>query len=84
MALHTLWEELIVPGSAVAAGAIIEHERTKEILLVKTHKWGGRYSIVGGKVKRNERLSDTLLREVSEETGLKGTVGKHLATFDPD
>lgn len=81
-ALHKLWEELMVPGSVVAAGAIIEHERTKEILLVKTHKWGNRYSIVGGKVRRNERLDQTLLREVKEETGLTGAVGKHLATFD--
>jgi hypothetical protein len=36
--LHKLWEELMVPGSVVAAGAIIEHELSKEILLVKTHK----------------------------------------------
>ena len=81
-ALHKLWEELMVPGSVVAAGAIIEHVPTKEILLVKTHKWGNRYSIVGGKVKRNERLDETLLREVKEETGLRGKVGRHLSTFD--
>ncbi len=81
-ALHKLWEDLMVPGSVVAAGAIIEYEPTKEILLVKTHKWGSRYSIVGGKVKRNERLDETLVREVKEETGLRGAVGRHLATFD--
>lgn len=80
--LHKLWQDLMVPGSVVAAGAIIEHEGTKEILLVKTHKWGNRYSIVGGKVKRNERLDETLLREVREETGLAAKVGQHLATFD--
>lgn len=80
--LHKLWEKLMVPGSVVAAGAIIEHELTREILLVKTHKWGGRYSIVGGKVRKNERLNEALLREVKEETGLSGNVGKHLATFD--
>ncbi len=72
----------MIPGSVVAAGAIIEHLPTKEILLVKTHKWGNRYSIVGGKVKRNERLDETLLREVKEETGLRGKVGRHLSTFD--
>jgi ADP-ribose pyrophosphatase YjhB (NUDIX family) len=81
-ALHALWEDLMVPGSVVAAGAIIEHERTGDILLVKTHKWGDRYSIVGGKVKRNERLDQTLLREVHEETGLRGSVGRHICTFD--
>jgi len=81
-ALHTLWQDLMVPGSVVATGAIIEHERTKEILLVKTHKWGDRYSIVGGKVRRNERLDQALLREVKEETGLRGGLGRHLVTFD--
>lgn len=82
--IHALWEDLMVPGSVVAAGAIIEREvkDKKEILLVKTHKWGGRYSIVGGKVRRNERLDSALLREVFEETGLSGKVGKHITTFD--
>ena len=85
--IHKLWEDLMVPGSIVAAGAIIEHQplrgrQEKEILLVKTHKWGDRYSIVGGKVKRNERLRDALLREVKEETNLSGQVGNHICTFD--
>ena len=85
--IHRLWQELMVPGSVVATGAIIEHQprksaAQKEILLVKTHKWGGRYSIVGGKVRRNERLQQALLREVREETSLEGEVGDHLCTFD--
>ncbi|HSX44968.1 MAG TPA: NUDIX domain-containing protein [Candidatus Saccharimonadales bacterium] len=85
--IHKLWEELMVPGSVVATGAIIEHQpkrsrQAKEILLVKTHKWGNRFSVVGGKVRRNELLHQTLLREVKEETGLKGAVGAHICTFD--
>jgi len=85
--LHKLWEELIVPGSVVAAGAVIEYDPgytldKKEILLVKTHKWGGRYSIVGGKVRSNELLVDALLREVREETSLSGDAGRHICTFD--
>jgi ADP-ribose pyrophosphatase YjhB (NUDIX family) len=83
-AIHKLWIDLIVPGSVIATGAIIERriKDTNEILLVKTHKWGNRYSIVGGKVRRNERLNEALLREVREETGLQGEVGRHIATFD--
>ncbi len=86
-AIHKLWEELMVPGSVVAVGGIIEYEslnskREKDILLVKTHKWGGQYSIVGGKVRRNERLEDALIREVREETGLKAAIGEHICTFD--
>ena len=85
--IDRLWNDLMVPGSVVAAGAIIEFQPKKstiekEVLLVKTHKWGHRYSIVGGKVRRNESLTSALLREVKEETNLKGDVGKHLATFD--
>ena len=85
--IHKLWQDLMVPGSVVAAGAIIEHQpstsrKEKEVLLVKTHKWGNRYSIVGGKVRRNERLRDALLREVHEETGLRGEIGAHICTFD--
>ena len=85
--INKLWSDLMVPGSVVAAGAIIEFQPNKstigrEILLVKTHKWGHRYSIVGGKVRRNESLKAALLREVKEETNLTGSVGRHLATFD--
>ena len=86
-AIHRLWEDLMVPGSVVATGGIIEHDdgrarREREILLVKTHKWTGRWSVVGGKVRRGERLLDALVREVKEETGLAGRPGAHLATFD--
>ncbi|MEK7649994.1 MAG: NUDIX domain-containing protein [Patescibacteria group bacterium] len=84
--IHALWEDLMVPGSVVAVGGIIEYtntrKREKEILLVKTHKWGGRFSVVGGKVRRNERIEDALRREIREETGLKSSVGEHICTFD--
>lgn len=86
-AIHALWEDLIVPGSVVTVGGIIEYagpdaKKEKETLLVKTHKWGGRYSMVGGKVRRNERLAAALLREVKEETGLHANIGHHICTFD--
>ncbi len=83
--IHRLWEDLIVPGSVIAVGGIIEYtprHGQPEVLLVQTHKWGDQFSIVGGKVRRNERLDEALVREVHEETGLHGAVGSHLATFD--
>lgn len=83
--LARLWRSLLVPGSVVATGAIIEHVRPgggREVLLVRTHKWRDRFSIVGGKVHRGERLDDALRREVMEETGLEGLIGAHLCSFD--
>lgn len=85
-AIYKLWESLVMPGSVVAAGAIIEYQKAKgsekEILLVKTHKWGDKYSVIGGKVKRNERLDDALVREIKEESGLNAYVGEDICTFD--
>jgi len=86
-AIHQLWLDLMVPGSIVAVGGIIEYAKPtqsgeKEVLLVKTHKWGGRYSIVGGKVRRNERLADAWMREIKEETGLGADVGEDICAFD--
>ena len=77
----------MVPGSVVATGGIIEYDNGRnlggrEILLVQTHKWGNRWSVVGGKVRRRERLLDALAREVREETGLRVRPGAHLTTFD--
>lgn len=84
--LHERWKNLVLPSSIVATGAIIEYEdpqrKERDILLVKTHKWLGRYSVVGGKVRRNESLHQTLKREIQEETGLSSRIRKHLATFD--
>lgn len=86
-AIHKLWEDLMVPGSVVAVGGIIEYaganaKEEKEVLLVKTHKWGNRFSMIGGKVRRNERLEDALMREIKEESGLQSKVGEHICTFD--
>lgn len=88
--IHRVVEDLILPGSIIAVGAIIvdnsnkryKKGQEKDILLVKTHKWGGRYSIVGGKVRRGERLADGLKREVKEETGLDSGVEESICTFD--
>jgi nucleoside triphosphatase len=42
-----------------------------KILLVRSHKWGGLYSVPGGHVEFGEKLEEAVVREVAEETGLK-------------
>jgi len=41
-----------------------------ELLLLKSHKWPGKYVVPGGHVELGERLEDTAVRETKEETGL--------------
>jgi nucleoside triphosphatase len=44
--------------------------RAGELLLLRSHKWPGRYVVPGGHVELGERLEDAALRETREETGL--------------
>jgi len=41
-----------------------------ELLLLKSHKWPGRYVVPGGHVELGERIEEAVIREVKEETGL--------------
>ncbi len=51
-------------------GALIIN-KNDQLLLVKTHKWKGKYTIPGGHVEIGESLSAALEREIREETGLE-------------
>ncbi len=50
-------------------GALI-FNREDKILLMKSHKWKGKYVMPGGHVELGERIENALKREVKEETGL--------------
>ncbi len=50
-------------------GALI-FEPEGKMLLVKSHKWRGKYVVPGGHIEVGEKMTETLLREVKEETGL--------------
>lgn len=60
------------PGVAyplVTVGALIVGPSGR-VLLIRTHKWGDRWGVPGGKVDWGESLLDAVHREVHEETGL--------------
>ncbi len=53
----------------VTVGALIR-DRSGRYLMLRTHKWSGKWGIPGGKVKRGESSEQALIRELKEETGL--------------
>lgn len=53
----------------VTVGALI-FDPEDRLLLLKTHKWGDRYGLPGGKIEDGETMAQALVREVKEETGL--------------
>lgn len=53
----------------VTAGALIFNPEGK-ILLIKSHKWKGKYTIPGGHIELGETIEEALRREIKEETGL--------------
>jgi phosphoglycolate phosphatase len=51
-------------------GALI-HDEAGRVLMIRTHKWGHRWGIPGGKIRRGEPSLTALRREVREETALE-------------
>src|SRR3989344_5142038 len=88
--IQSMVQDMILPGSIIAVGAIIvdysgkryRRGQERDVLMVQTHKWGNRFSIVGGKVQRNETLVKALHREVKEEIGSEAGVEESICTFD--
>lgn len=58
-------------------GALIFNDKD-QLLIVKTHKWKGNYTIPGGHVEMGERLEEAIEREIWEETGLNLIRAKYL------
>ena len=51
-------------------GALIVNDKG-EILLVKSYKWGNKYTVPGGHIELGERSETAVKREVKEEVGLE-------------
>ncbi len=58
------------PPPVPTVGALIFDDSLR-VLMVRTHKWSGRWGIPGGKIKFGERSDDALRRELLEETNLQ-------------
>lgn len=51
------------------AGTFIQNYKG-EIILIKTHKWNGKYCVPGGHIEVGETIEQALKREAKEEMGL--------------
>lgn len=71
-------EEKKYPEAIV--GALVVNKEGK-IILAKSKKWDGKYTIFGGHVEMGEKLEDAVLREIKEESNLDVKVVARLG-FD--
>jgi nucleoside triphosphatase len=58
-------------------GALIVNAKG-EVLLVRSKKWGTKYTVPGGHIELGERAEDAIVREVKEETGLDSVADELL------
>lgn len=69
--------------TAYSAGGVIYRvaEAGVEVALIATQS-GGRWGLPKGHVRRGETAEAAATREIAEETGLQGSVERHLATIE--
>ncbi len=61
-------------------GALIRHG--EDVLVLRSRKWSGKWSLPGGKIERGESIAEALAREVREETGLELDDVRQLPTLE--
>jgi mutator protein MutT len=70
-----------MPLPIVTVGALIFDPQGRT-LLIRTHKWGDRWGIPGGKIDEGETMEAALVREVKEETGLDASDVRFVMAID--
>ena len=68
--LRTLLDRRRSISRPIATVGALIHDGAGRVLMVRTHKWGGRWGIPGGKIERGESSTAALQREILEETSL--------------
>lgn len=58
-----------LPPVLATVGGLVRRQ-DGSALFVRTHKWGGRWGLPGGKIDRGETMEAAFRREILEETGL--------------
>jgi len=69
---------MVMPTHIVAVGGIVEDSKGN-ILLVKTRNSG--WVFPGGQVEIGENLTDALVREIKEESGIDVSVTKLIGVY---
>jgi 8-oxo-dGTP pyrophosphatase MutT (NUDIX family) len=70
-----------MPAPIVTVGGLVSDPEGR-VLLIRTHKWGDRWGIPGGKIDEGETMEAALVREFVEETGLAITDVRFVTALD--
>ena len=69
--LRGLLGKRVKTSRPVATVGALLHDDAGRVLMIRTHKWGHRWGIPGGKIRRGEPSIAALQREIREETALE-------------
>ena len=69
--LRTLLDRRRTVTRPIATVGALMHDGHGNVLMIRTHKWGDRWGIPGGKIERGESSIAALRREIFEETAVE-------------